>query len=93
MATRSPTAAIRRGLTVWRRSIQARVLVSTLVLSAVVVSVVGWFLLQQTRQGLLDHRVTAVVAEADTETRDARDRLDAALGTYTGAADQQRDLV
>ncbi|MGZ6744796.1 MAG: hypothetical protein ACXVD0_02725, partial [Nocardioides sp.] len=49
-------ATVRRGLTFWRRSIQARVVVSTLVLSAAVVSVVGWYLLHQTRQGLLEHR-------------------------------------
>ena len=93
MATRSLPAGVRRGLTFWRRSIQARVVVSTLLLSAVVVSVVGWLLLQQTREGLLAHRVTAVVAEANNETTEARTRLDAALGTYTGSASQQRDLV
>ena len=42
----------RRWLTFWRRSIQARVVVSTIILSAVVVSAVGWFLLRQTRDGL-----------------------------------------
>ena len=93
MASRSLPAAVRRGLTFWRRSIQARVVVSTLLLSAAVVSVVGWLLLQQTREGLLAHRVTAVVAEANNETTEARTRLDAALGTYTGSASQQRDLV
>ena len=67
-------AGLRRALTFWRRSIQARVVASTVVLSAVVISVVGWFLLQQTRQGLLEHRVAAVVAEAGNETRDARAR-------------------
>lgn len=75
----TPTArlgdAVRRGLTFWRRSIQARVVVSTVLLSAVVVSAVGWFLLQQTREGLLDYRVRAVVGEAGNETADARDRL------------------
>lgn len=93
MASRSLPAAVRRGLTFWRRSIQARVVASTLVLSAAVVSIVGWFLLQQTRDGLLDHRVTAVVAEANNETTEARTKLDAAQGTYTGSASQQRDLV
>ncbi len=86
-------AGLRRALTFWRRSIQARVVASTVVLSAVVISVVGWFLLQQTRQGLLDHRVAAVVAEAGNETRDARARLAAASGTDLDYAAQQRDLV
>jgi two-component system sensor histidine kinase MtrB len=34
--------AIRRGLTFWRRSIQARVVVSTVVLTAIVIAGVGW---------------------------------------------------
>nr|WP_246298697.1 MtrAB system histidine kinase MtrB [Nocardioides panaciterrulae] len=80
-------------MTFWRRSIQARVVASTLVLSAVVVSIVGWYLLQQTRQGLLDHRVAAVVAEANNETTEARNRLAAAPGTDIDAASQQRELV
>ena len=42
--------------TFWRRSIQVRVVASTVALSAIVIVGVGWFLLQQTRDGLLDHR-------------------------------------
>ena len=93
MAQRGLPAGLRRGLTFWRRSIQARVVASTVVLSAVVVSIVGWFLLQQTREGLLDHRVGAVVAEANNETTDARARLAAAPGTDIDSASQQRDLI
>jgi two-component system sensor histidine kinase MtrB len=72
---RPPTATLRRALTFWRRSIQARVVVSTLVLSAIVVSAVGWLLLQQTQQGLLQHRQDASVAEALGEVSDANKRL------------------
>ncbi len=93
VGSRFPPPAVRRALTFWRRSIQARVVASTLVLSAVVVSIVGWFLLQQTREGLLDHRVTAVVAEANDETAEARGRLEAAPGTDSDVSSQQRDLV
>jgi two-component system, OmpR family, sensor histidine kinase MtrB len=93
MASRSLPAAVRRGLTFWRRSIQARVVASTVLLSAVVVSIVGWILLTQTRDGLLDHRVSAVVAEANNETTEARSRLAAAPGTEIDAASQQRALV
>ena len=93
MATRSLPDAVRRGLTFWRRSIQARVVASTVLLSAVVVSGVGWFLLQQTRDGLLDHRVRAVVAEANNETTEARERLAAAAGTDSDTGAQQRELV
>jgi two-component system sensor histidine kinase MtrB len=93
MASRSLPAAVRRGLTFWRRSIQARVVASTVLLSAVVVSIVGWILLTQTRDGLLDHRVSAVVAEANNETTEARSRLAAAPGTEIDATSQQRALV
>ena len=93
MTDRSLPAAARRGLTFWRRSIQARVVASTLLLSAAVVGVVGWFLLQQTRDGLLEQRVDAVVAEANNETTEARTRLAAAPGTDIDRSAQQRDLV
>ncbi len=84
---------VRRAATFWRRSIQARVVASTVLLSAAVISIVGWYLLQQTRDGLLDHRVDAVVAEANDETAEARDRLERAPGTDADVASQQRDLV
>jgi two-component system sensor histidine kinase MtrB len=86
-------AALRRGLTFWRRSIQARIVVSTVLLSAAVVSVVGWFLLQQTRDGLVDIRVEAVVAEANQETADAQQRLAAVPGTDFNTAQQLGQLV
>jgi len=84
---------VRRALTFWRRSIQARVVVSTVLLSVAVISVVGWYLLQQVQDGLLDHRVDAVVAEANDETAETRDRLEAVLGTDTDVASQKSDVV
>ena len=84
---------LRRALTFWRRSIQARVVVSTVLLSIVVISVVGWYLLRQTRDGLLDHRVNAVVAEANDETAETRTRLEAVPGTDADVASQKADLV
>jgi two-component system sensor histidine kinase MtrB len=83
----------RRWLTFWRRSIQARVVVSTVILSAVVVSAVGWFLLRQTRDGLLQYRVDTVIAEANNETADARDRLDRTALTQIDVAQQSGDLI
>lgn len=85
--------ALRHGWTFWRRSIQARVVVTTVLLSVVAVGVVGWFLLQQTRSGLLDHRVSLVTAEAASEVQDARTRLSAASGIDVDASGQRRDLV
>ena len=71
---------LRHGPAFWRRSVQARVVVTTLLLSAAVVGIVGWFLIQQTRDGLLANRVDAVVAEAEGETETARQALAAASG-------------
>ncbi len=87
------SAPLRRALTFWRRSIQMRVVASTLLLSAAVVGIVGWFLLQQTREGLLDNRVAAVVAEAENETAEAEERLVAAPGTDVDAVAQRTQLV
>src|SRR4051812_38677212 len=91
-ARRSLPEALRRGLTFWRRSIQARVVVSTVLLSTVVLVAVGWFLLRQVQQGLLDHRVDTVVREVATENQAANDRLAAFPGTETDASAQAHDL-
>ena len=66
---------VRRALTLWRRSIQVRVVASTVVLSALVIGIVGWFLVQQTRDGLLEQREDAAVSEATRVTAEANDRL------------------
>ncbi|MEZ5091583.1 MtrAB system histidine kinase MtrB [Nocardioides sp.] len=86
-----PQAAA-RWLTFWRRSIAARVVASTVILSALVSAGVGWVLLQQTREGLLDQRVKTVVAEASAETAAARTRLQSVPGTSGDAAGQRREL-
>jgi two-component system, OmpR family, sensor histidine kinase MtrB len=93
MTRQHTPGAVRRALTFWRRSIQARVVASTLLLSALVFGAVGWFLLQQTRDGLLDGRVTAVVAEANNETADAEQRLEGVPGTDSDPVRQKSQLV
>ncbi len=67
-------------------------MVSTVLLSALVFCGVGWFLLQQTRDGLLEHRVDAVLTEAGGETAAARLGLAGVPGTDTDAARQRREL-
>ena len=84
---------VHRALTFWRRSVQARVVASTVLLSAAVVGIVGAFLIQQTRDGLVDNRVAQVIAEAENETAEARDRLSFARGTDVNESSQQEDLV
>jgi len=84
---------LRRALTFWRRSIQARVVVSTLLLSAIVVAGVGWLLLEQTKEGLLQHRADVVVSEVEAEMDYVRERLDAATATEVNSSRQRSDLV
>lgn len=91
--SRSVPGALRRGLTFWRRSIQARVVASTLVLSALVIAGVGWFLLQQIRDGLLDRRVDAVSQEVADEKVEADRRLASASGQDADPSVQRRDLI
>ncbi len=84
--------AVAPWLTFWRRSIQARVVVSTVLLSALVFTGVGWLLLQQTRDGLLEQRRKVVVAEASAETDAARRQLSAVSPTNVDAAGQRSEL-
>lgn len=92
MVRTSVPTAVRRGLTFWQRSIQARVVVSTVLLSALIVTLVGWFLLQQTRDGLLQNKVDTVVAEAAAETTAGEQRLAALPGTNVQVRQQQEEL-
>ncbi len=92
-APRRLPGTLRRGLTFWRRSIQARVVASTVLLTAFVIAGVGWLLLQQTRDGLLDQRVDAVTAEVADEVQEANGRLESAAGADADASVQRRDLV
>jgi two-component system sensor histidine kinase MtrB len=89
----SSREALRHGLTFWRRSIRARVVTSTVLLSAVVFGAVGWFLLHQTRDGLLEDRAKAVVAEANSETADAERHLEGVPGTESDPNPQISQLV
>jgi two-component system, OmpR family, sensor histidine kinase MtrB len=85
--------AVTRALTLWRRSIQVRVVASTVVLSALVIGVVGWFLVQQTRDGLLEQSEEAALSEAARVTAETNDRLARAPATETDVARQLTDLV
>ena len=55
---------VRRATFAWRRSIQLRVVGSTLVLSVVVLAMLGQLLVGQIRDGLLKARTEVAVAEA-----------------------------
>jgi two-component system sensor histidine kinase MtrB len=72
--------------------VQARVVVSVLLLSAIVVGVVGWLLLRQITGGLVDHRVDASLAEAKSETALATSRLKQAGSRDSDAGTQLSQL-
>ena len=80
-------------VTIWRRSIQARVVLSTLLLSTVVVMLVGWVLLQQITLGLVNSKTDSSVAEAARATAEAQTRLSAANGNDFDAGTQLTQLV
>ena len=86
-------AVMRHALTFWRRSIQARVVASTVLLSAVVVGIVGVFLLQQVRDGLLEQRERAAQREATRVTEEARDQLARVPPTETDVDRQLQELA
>jgi two-component system sensor histidine kinase MtrB len=92
MVARSVPEALRRGLTFWRRSIQARVVVSTVLLSAVVVTAVGWLLLRQVERGLVDHRVDTVLVEVGNEDAQVNQQLSAVPITDTDATGQAKTV-
>src|SRR4051812_49060384 len=93
MARPSSPPALHRALTFWRRSIQARVVVSTVVLSALVISGVGWLLLQQTQRGLLQHRVDNAVAEVETAMTGAEGNLETSSGSLGDISKERTTLA
>jgi two-component system, OmpR family, sensor histidine kinase MtrB len=66
-----------RAATLWRRSIQARVVISTVLLSALVVVLVGWMVMRQVTEGLARGRADSAVAQAARSAADAQRQLDA----------------
>ncbi|MEU8271202.1 MtrAB system histidine kinase MtrB [Sphaerisporangium sp. NPDC049002] len=56
--------AVGRVRRIWRRSLQLRVVTSTMVISMIVVAVLGTFLTQMITKAVLDGRVHAAIAEA-----------------------------
>lgn len=63
----------------WHRSIQARVVTSTILLSALVISLTGWALLNDVASGLADNRRTAAISEARSGFDYAQEQIDAAV--------------
>ena len=60
----------------WRRSLQARVVITTLVTSGVVVALLASLLLDQVGRGLIDTKTSASLAEAQSGLQQARALVD-----------------
>ncbi|WP_328996497.1 MtrAB system histidine kinase MtrB [Kribbella sp. NBC_01245] len=61
----------------WRRSIQARIVTGTLLMSAVVVFLVGWVMMSQVTDGVLESRRDTAYAEAAAQVTSAQAELNA----------------
>ncbi len=59
----------------WRRSVQARVVISTLVLGSLVVVLVGWLLLRSVAEGLVQDKAEISVGQAENGFEEARVEL------------------
>ncbi len=75
----------------WRRSLQTRVVTSTIVLSALAIGLTGWVLLSTVASELAENRREVAVAEARSGFQYAQDQLDAAVDTE--AAPQSEALT
>ena len=96
---RTPASAwqrVRRGVaggfSLWRRSIRTRVVVTTVLLRALVAGSVGWLLVRQIADGLVQSRVNASRAEAISQTTSARQLLGSAGSSDFDPATQVRQL-
>ena len=82
------------GRRVWRRSLLFRVTTSTLLLSALVVTVLGFSLLSRVTTGLLESKDRSAISEASAGLGEAQRLLDAAnTGPATPSASRLVDSV
>lgn len=79
-------------LTTWRRSIQTRVVVYTVLLTSAAVSLVGLILLEQIGDELVQDRVAAAKAEASEELSAARSSIAETSGADGDNPLQRNDL-
>jgi two-component system sensor histidine kinase MtrB len=87
------TSGLAAGLTSWRRSIRTRVVVAIVLLSAVVAGSVGWLVMRQITDGLVNSRAQASITEAISETNTIRKQLGSAGSNDFDPETQLRQLV
>ncbi|HEX6936455.1 MAG TPA: MtrAB system histidine kinase MtrB [Actinomycetes bacterium] len=77
----------RRAVALWRRSLQLRVVTTTTVFSLIAIMVLGNVLITRVRDGLLDAKRQASLAEATTGTRTTQEAFDSADRSEAGVYD------
>ncbi|WP_424529308.1 MtrAB system histidine kinase MtrB [Sphaerisporangium viridialbum] len=88
--------AIGRVRRVWRRSLQLRVVTSTMVISMIVVAVLGTFLTQMITKAVLDGRVHSAIAEAQANVTTVTSYLNqpqAAVSKQSGASQEDSSEI
>jgi two-component system sensor histidine kinase MtrB len=85
--------AVAEALTFWRRSIRTRVVVTIVLLGAVVAGSVGWLLIRQITDGLVQSRVHASRTEAAAQTSYAQEFVRSAGSSDFDPATQLRQLA
>ena len=80
---------LRRVTRRWRRSIQVQVVSSTLVVSAIVVAFLGFVVLQQVKEGLIQAKLRSSVAEEQLGVTNARTQLTKEAGSLDVQAQLQ----
>ncbi|MDQ1627645.1 MAG: two-component system, OmpR family, sensor histidine kinase MtrB [Actinomycetota bacterium] len=83
----------RRTVALWRRSLQLRVVTTTTVLTIVVIAALGSVVLARVRDGLLDAKVQAALAEASNGTTAAQDAFRSADRSSTDYDTVAHDIV
>jgi two-component system sensor histidine kinase MtrB len=75
----------RRAYTRWRRSIQVRIVTMTLVISAVVVAILGIFLMQQVQSALLNAKEKSAALQLDDGMKTLQEQINQGQGLTSGA--------
>lgn len=77
-----------RSISLWRRSLQLRVVTTTTVFSLIVIMVLGNVLITRVRDGLLVDKRQASLAEASTGSRTSQEAIDSADRSEVGVYDR-----
>ncbi|MCW2600347.1 MAG: histidine kinase [Frankiales bacterium] len=85
--------AARRALTRWRRSLQIRVIVTTLVISGVVVLLLASLLLGQVGRGLVSAKTRVALTEAQSGLAQAQEQANAGAGSKQALEAQLQDIA